>query len=62
MEKMGEVLNVKKLIKVLLPLFIIFKIRDYFLKLERQKFEEIDIESDEDRYSDEDEEAARQVM
>ncbi|GEP83714.1 Uncharacterised protein [Staphylococcus piscifermentans] len=52
----------KKLIKVLLPLFIIFKIRDYFLKLERQKFEEIDIESDEDRYSDEDEEAARQVM
>ncbi|MEL0537257.1 hypothetical protein [Staphylococcus debuckii] len=46
----------KKWIKVLLPLFIIFKIRDYFLKLERQKFEEIDIESDEDRYSDEDEE------
>ncbi|AYU54159.1 hypothetical protein CNQ82_01370 [Staphylococcus debuckii] len=57
---MGEVLNVKKWIKVLLPLFIIYKIRDYFLKLERQKFEEIDIESDEDRYSDEDEEITGQ--
>ncbi|WP_164711922.1 hypothetical protein [Staphylococcus debuckii] len=50
----------KKWIKVLLPLFIIYKIRDYFLKLERQKFEEIDIESDEDRYSDEDEEITGQ--
>lgn len=59
---MGEVLNVKKLIKVLLPLFIIFKIRDYFLKLERQKFDEIDIESDEDRYSGEDEEATGQAL
>ncbi len=55
--KMGEVLNVRKAIMALLPLFILYKIRGYFLKQENRKFDEIDIESDEDRYQDEEEQA-----
>lgn len=59
---MGEVLNVRKLIMALLPLFILFKIRGYFLKQENQKFDEIDIESDEDRHHDEEDEQINSVI
>ncbi|MDK8644894.1 MULTISPECIES: hypothetical protein [Staphylococcus] len=52
----------RKLIMALLPLFILFKIRGYFLKQENQKFDEIDIESDEDRHHDEEDEQINSVI